>query len=296
LSWRTAPVIVGSVPGPSVEGQEGGASTPVRSAEEALAVHRSQVDRVLQSGDPTAIKGLYIELGQLLEQAVGAADAPLLSFPETAPEVLRLLGTPAGLLLDAGCGPNPAIAVAMARGPEASVVAFDIGLGTVRLAREVARMAGVTLLGVVGDLEALPFRAGAFAGGVCDDTIEHLPHDRAGVSELARVLVLRGTMVLATPNGSRADVLFNRARDRLRGVRRPPAAYYAATSHLREYTWREFAQLIEPFFRIRARGQVGWSGNWRRRWASRAVRLPVLSRWSRMVVLAVEPRAGSRPG
>ncbi len=256
------------------------------------ARHAREVDEVLAAGDPDAIKRLYVNLGSFLEAdyAETADSAPVLSLPETGVVVERLLSGVGGVLLDAGCGPNPAVAIALARRPDRTVVALDIGLGTVRLAVAGAQHAGVRLIGVVGDVEALPFRDGAFGGGVCDDTIEHLPDDDRGASELARVLRARSCMVVATPNRRSLGVLRRKLLDRLRGRRRPPSAYYAAESHLREYTWPGLERVLDPHLRVRRRAGVGWSGAGARRVANRIVTLPGARRLSRMVVVVVEPR------
>src|SRR5439155_6090134 len=110
---------------------------------------------------------------------------------------------------------------------------LDSGLGTVRLARSLGEARGVGLLGVVGDVERLPFREGAFDGILCDDTVEHLPDDRAGVAELVRVLARRGRLVLATPNRHSFDVLRRKAADRLRRKSLPSSHYFSSNSHLR---------------------------------------------------------------
>ncbi len=263
-----------------------------RAVGQALQTHRAQVDDVLASGDAAAIKQLYVDLGDLLQAgAQGMSEAvPVLSFPETGPVVAAIAGRMTGRILDAGCGPNPVVSILLGRRPQATIVGVDIGLGTVRLARAHADSVGVRLLPVVGDLEALPFRDSVFDGSVCEDTIEHLPDDRAGVRELARVIRPGGQLVLATPNRRRLDVLVERWRDRRRGERRPPSAYFAATSHLREYTWRDLERVVEPAFRVLQRAAVGWTGGWRARLANQLVR-----RWpgrdvSRVLVLELEPR------
>jgi SAM-dependent methyltransferase len=257
--------------------------------------HGREVDEVLASGDPASIKRLYMNLGTFLEEDYGAdvEAAPLLSRPETAAVVVRLLGGVRGTLLDAGCGPNPAVAIALARERGRTVVALDIGAGTVRLAVARADRAGVDLLGVVGDVEALPFRAGAFTGGVCDDTIEHLPDDVRGAQELGRVLTSRGRMVVATPNRHSIAVLRRKLTDRLRRRRLPPTAYYAAESHLREYTWRSLGRVLTPHLVVREKAGVGWSGGWAHRLASRVVTVPGPRWFSRMLVVVVEPRRPS---
>jgi SAM-dependent methyltransferase len=256
------------------------------------ARHGEEVAATLTGGDADAIKHLYVSLGEHLEHDYGAdvTAAPLLSLPETGPVVQRLLRGARGTLLDAGCGPNPAVAMALAAEPGRTVVALDIGLGTVRLAVARAATDGVRLLGVVGDVEALPFRSAAFAGGVCDDTIEHLPDDDAGARELSRVLAGGGRMVIATPNRHSGAVLLHRLRDVVRRRARPASAYFVAESHLREYTWPELQALVEPHLVVRERATVGWSGGSLRRLATWAVSTPGGRRLSRMIVVATEPR------
>jgi SAM-dependent methyltransferase len=142
---------------------------------------------------------------------------------------------------------------------------------------------------VVGDVEHLPFRAGAFDAVACDDTIEHVPDDAAAVAELGRVLKGKGRAVLATPNREDLRVVRAKLRDRTRGVRKPARAYYCSNSHLREYTWDEFERLAGPAFRVRARHAVGWDRGWKSRLATRLLRVPGMRRVSQMIVLEVEP-------
>lgn len=264
-----------------------------RSIGDALGAHEARVEDVLRRGDPAEIKRLYTELGELLETAVaeGAEEVPVLSLPETGRVVLDLLDGVGGRVLDAGCGPNPAISIALADDPSRRAVGVDIGLATVRLAKLVAERSGASFLGVVADVEALPFRRDAFDAAVCDDTIEHLPDDRAGAEELARVVRPGGRMVMATPNRHSLEVLFRKAADRLRGRRRPASDYYVVASHLREYTWAELERVLRPSFRIHRRPAVGWDGGWKRRLATRLVSVPLLRRLARMVVVEGEPRS-----
>gem|GEM_PF-2495965 len=252
--------------------------------------HLRHIEEAFAAGSDSQIKASYAQLGDLLEQEFGddVAAAPLLSLAETVPVVARLLEGISGVLLDAGCGPNPAASMALAA-PGRRIVALDIGAGTVRLARARAAANGVELLPVVADLESLPFKAGAFSGGVCDDTIEHVPDDAAAIRELARVLAVGGRMALATPNRRALSVVVWRARDLVLRRHLDPRAYYAAGSHLREYTWPEFERLVSPWLRVRDRAAAGWGGDWRRRLAASVTTHPPLRRLSRMIVLAVEP-------
>ncbi len=255
-------------------------SGPPPSATEAIA-----------SGDPRAIKALYTHLGDQLWDTYGrgAEATPVFSLPETLPVVMDQMGALTGLILDAGCGPNPAASIALAAHPDRRVISLDFAHGIVRLARTVADATGASILGVVGDVEHLPFRAGAFDGLVCDDTIEHLPEDGVGVAELARVTRGGGRLVLATPNRHNARILRRRLRDRLAGQRLPIEAYFLTDCHLREYTWREFTGLVAAHATVVGRAGVGWTGGWKSRLASRLTRLPAGRRLGAMIVLVAEP-------
>lgn len=258
-----------------------------------LERHQSSADRVLADGDASAIKQLYVDLGEDWWAAHGddPDGVPVLSLPETQPVVLDALRSSGGVVLDAGCGPNPALSIGLASAPGCTVVALDIGHGAVRLAREQARRHGVAVLGMVGDVEALPFRDGAFDAVACDDTVEHLPDDRSGVSELARVARRGGQVVIATPNRHNITILRRRARDLLGGRRLPVRAYFLSNSHLREYTWSQFERIVRPALRIKTRRGVGWpTRGWKSRLANRLVVRRPFHRFGQMIVLDAEPR------
>jgi SAM-dependent methyltransferase len=258
-----------------------------------LERHRVKTEQALRSQDEAAIKGLYVELGQDFWEVAGSGDSsavPVLSAPETLSAVVDGLSGTTGLVLDAGCGPNPAVAIELGGSSSRSVLVLDIGWGMVRTAMTLAAEKGVTLLGVAGDVEQLPFRDGAFDGLVCDDTIEHLPNDRAGVSELSRVLKPTGLALLATPNRHSALVLRARLKDRLAGVRKTPQEYFVASSHLREYTWSQFERLVNHCFVIDLRRPVGWYTGPKKRMLSRLLWLPVMRGFSQVIVLQCRPR------
>lgn len=256
-----------------------------------FARHRREVPEALAGGDPQAVKRLYVHLGEDLEAAFGndPASAPRLSYDETATVVTAAVPVGATLVLDAGCGPDPGAGTLLGARPGTVVVALDIGLGTVRLARAKAALSGVALLGVVADVERLPFREGSFAAVVCDDTVEHLPDDARGVRELARVTAPGGRLVLATPNRWSAQVLARRVRDLRAGRRLPAPAYFAAESHLREYTWPQLVRLAHSAgLGVVARRSVDWPGGGRRALASTLTRRPPGRMLSRMLVLVLE--------
>jgi SAM-dependent methyltransferase len=261
---------------------------------DTFAAHDTEVREALASGDTRAVKHLYTDLGEALEAAVGDERPPSLSYPETPPVVARLLRGVGAPLADIGCGPAPAASIAVAEAEGTPVIGIDIGEGLVRLARQVATQAGVRFHGVVADAEALPLRTGALAGLVCDDTIEHLPDDRAAAGELARVLQPGGRAVIATPNRRRLDIVVHQGKDLLAGRRRPASAYYAVASHLREYTWSDLERVLAGRLRIAQRATVPWSGGWKRRLASRLTRHWPLRRYGRVVVAVARPVGSKR--
>ena len=261
-------------------------------AADAFARHRVEVPDALASGRAEDVKRLYVHLGEDLEAAYGAdvAAVPRLSYPETAGVVAGAVPSSARLVLDAGCGPDPAVATAVGSRPGVTVVALDIGLGTVRLARAKAERDGVRVLAVVGDVERLPFRPGAFDAVVCDDTVEHLPDDAAGLRELRRVTARGGRVVVATPNRWSAQVLVHRLRDLAAGRRLPRSHYYAAQSHLREYTWAGLVRLARRSgLRVVGRTTVPWSGSGKWAVATALTRHAPGRVLSRVLVLVLEP-------
>jgi SAM-dependent methyltransferase len=262
-----------------------------------LTRHRQKTEDVLRNPDEAAIKNLYVELGDDFWKTTSqqsAADVPVLSSPETLSIVVEALRGTHGLILDAGCGPNPAAAIALMEQGSRSVLAIDIGWGMVRTAQSVAATRGVVLPGVAADVERLPFRSGVFDGLVCDDTIEHLPNDREGVAELARVLRPSGTAILATPNRHSAAVLRARLSDLRKGTVRPRRDHFVASSHLREYTWAEFERLVGDFFSIEQRRPVGWQNGRRKKALTRFLNVPLFFKVSQMIVLECRPRTAGR--
>lgn len=284
--------------GPASPDEDGGSKRPPdKGIGDAIKVHQQHTANVLPTGDSREIKKLYVELGELIDEAVhGDADAvPQLSFPEIGPILGAVASDLRGRILDAGCGPNPIFSLMLGRDGTRKMVGFDISHAIVRLAAERAKSEGVAFVGVVGDLEALPFRPNVMDGCICEDTIEHLPDDTQGLREIARVLRPGGRLVLGTPNRIRLDVLWAKAMDTARGKRKDPSEYYAANSHLREYTWGTLERLARPFFSLRRRATVGWGVSSRGRLLSRFIQVPPLRWVGRMLILDLEVRSDSKP-
>lgn len=270
------------IPEPTAIGQE---------TARALGRHAGETKDAIESGDPQRIRRLYTDLAaDLLIAADHDGTVPVLSYHETAAAVAAKLSTTTGLHLDVGCGPNPLASILVAVGTDRPVIGVDIGPGMVTLARRVARDVGVAFHGVVTDAEHLPFCGASFGSVVCDDTIEHLPDDASGASELARVTEPGGRIALATPNRTRLPVLLRKLRDRVTRRRADPSVYYAANSHLREYTWTDLERLVRPYLHVLERGHVPWSGSVAKRIISQVTALPGGRAAGRVVLLVLTPK------
>jgi ubiquinone/menaquinone biosynthesis C-methylase UbiE len=80
--------------------------------------------------------------------------------------------------------------------PEAEITCFDLSHEMLRRARN--RLKSSRPRFVVADLTRLPFADAAFDCVTCGYVLEHLPDPRVGLSELSRVLVPGGRMLLLT--------------------------------------------------------------------------------------------------
>jgi glycosyltransferase involved in cell wall biosynthesis len=148
---------------------------------------------------------------------------------------------------------------------------------------------GTAVLGVVSDTENLPFRDGAFAGIVCQETLERVDDDRAVVLALSRLCAPAATVVLVTPNRHSATIVLRRVQDWWKGWSPEPARYYRSPSQRRDYSWSDLENLVEPAFRLKERVPIGWSRTWWRRLASRMLVGP-LGRMSHSVMIEITPR------
>jgi ubiquinone/menaquinone biosynthesis C-methylase UbiE len=130
---------------------------------------------------------------------------------DTLPESARMLHdfaaammaldpAPGDLILDLGAGAcwcsdllgrlnRPAIAV-------------DISWDMLRAGRS---RPGTSVRAVAGDLEALPFRSGAFQKAVCLDAFHHVPDSAKALREVARVLDADGVALFSEPGQGHAD-------------------------------------------------------------------------------------------
>jgi ubiquinone/menaquinone biosynthesis C-methylase UbiE len=105
-------------------------------------------------------------------------------------------------VLEIGSG-RGGLAVWLAEQPErpALLVAADFARTAVRMGQDFSRQRGVPgIRWVVGDIQAIGARDGAFDTVISCETIEHVPHPALALRELARVLKPGGRLYLTTPN------------------------------------------------------------------------------------------------
>jgi SAM-dependent methyltransferase len=155
---------------------------------------------------------------------------------------LELLSLEDQIVLDAGCGPGTFGAILAETN---QVVGVDISKRAVVVANTRARKAGVRFVGLVGDLELLPFRDGTFDVCFGGWVMHHFADVGPVIRELTRVLKPDGLLALFEPNEASIATRFSRfLEDRLdkvvlaasldtpsRSIHTP--AYYAAV--LRQY-------------------------------------------------------------
>jgi SAM-dependent methyltransferase len=125
-------------------------------------------------------------------------------------------------VLDAACGEGYGTAMLAAAGARA-VVGVDIDKATVDHAREKYGLEFER-----ADVAELPFEEGSFDLVVSFETLEHVPDAPRALAEFRRVLADDGLLIASTPNSDRylVDNEF----------------------HTREYTAREFEDMLAPHF------------------------------------------------
>jgi ubiquinone/menaquinone biosynthesis C-methylase UbiE len=119
----------------------------------------------------------------------------------------RLGVRPGDQLLDLGCGAGRHAYEAMRRG--AHVTALDADAAEIKdVASLLAAMededtavaaTGGRGQGMVANALALPFPSGSFDRVIAAEVLEHIPEDRAALTELSRVLRPGGTMAVTVP-------------------------------------------------------------------------------------------------
>lgn len=93
-------------------------------------------------------------------------------------------------VLDAGCGGGDYLAPLDASG--------FVAIGVEYLPEKVAEKRSPRI--VRGSIERLPFAEGAFDAVLLNEVLEHVPDDRQGLREIARVLTPGGVLICFSPN------------------------------------------------------------------------------------------------
>ena len=142
--------------------------------------------------------------------------------------------------LDIGCGSSRIIQSLP------GAVGLDIQLKKLRhISRASMRL-------VQGSLTRLPFIDGAFETVVCSQVIEHVPYDLVDWTEMSRVLVRGGTLVIGTPDYA---TFTWRALEWAYGIVHPKGY---VREHINQYTARSLAEELERHgFEITGTAYVG---------------------------------------
>lgn len=163
-------------------------------------------------------------------------------------------------VLDVGCGWGHGSWLLLAQGAR-QLAAAD--LDTTRL-RHVSRLCrGSQLAGIFAmDAQRLAFRDRSFEVVTCFEVIEHVPEPAALLSELRRILVRDGVLLLTTPN---------------RSVRLLPLQRPWNPEHLREYRLGPLRKLLRAYFPsvevMGVRGSPREYAFYRRKWRQRPIRV-----------------------
>ncbi len=139
--------------------------------------------------------------GRRVQSQFGGSAAAYVASPGHAAgdDLERLLGwgrdrRPTRVLDVATGGGHTALAFA---GLARRVVAFDLTEPMLAAARDFARGRGAAnLTFVAGDVERLPFPAGAFDLATCRIALHHFPNPAAAIREMARVLTPSGSLLI----------------------------------------------------------------------------------------------------
>lgn len=239
------------------------------------AAHAEDWERSIRVGDRREARKLYEEFGQILRDEIREEGGkPVLSDPTTNRRIrqrLHELPESHGAALDIGCGPTPVAATTLYElGWRA--IGLDVAHSICAIARETS---GGRIPMIVADAEHLPFRDRAFEIVTCDDTIEHVFDQPAAAAELGRTVRSGGRVLIVTPNASGLHVLLARARDLVRGIRRPREAYHITQSHVRELRSHELLRMFRPWFRLGRAEPIPFAGGGRRARAfNRVVAVP----------------------
>lgn len=148
--------------------------------------------------------------GPIAGHYASRVDADSQTAPEEVRQGLQAFLTdfsPAGPLLDVGCGVGGNLPVLAAHGP---AVGCEISPVAARQASQLGRV-------VVADAARLPYAAGTFGAAVCTEVLEHVDDPERVFAEIARVLRPGGLAYVTTPNYANLAGLHKWLADRRSG-------------------------------------------------------------------------------
>lgn len=145
-------------------------------------------------------------------------------------QVFKFPITSTDMVFDAGCGVGIR-SIEILSESNACVYAFDVLLHNVRTVKKEARTLSPDRFDAIqGDILHLPFRDGIFDKVLCLEVLEHVHNDEQALSELCRVLKVRGILMISVPTFF-SEQFLNRL-----GLRHP--------YHLRTYTLEKILSMI----------------------------------------------------
>jgi 2-polyprenyl-3-methyl-5-hydroxy-6-metoxy-1,4-benzoquinol methylase len=153
-------------------------------------------------------------------------------------------------ILDVGCGADPSYAREIAAMGK-QVHGVDYTFNFLKLAQP--KSGNMRL--AQADASQMPYHDSAFDAAICSETAEHIPDDRGVVREIARVLKPGGLLFFTVPNLWNASRIVSMIKARDFTVR-------LVEHHIREYSPRQVASLLSPWFTIERHYAVGfgWKG------------------------------------
>jgi ubiquinone/menaquinone biosynthesis C-methylase UbiE len=246
---------------------------------------RKSLREQLAEGDDTFRRAFYEAHGErvLAEFEEIACSSPQIY--EVVERMIDELPAPASRALDVGCGCTASYNYHLAS-TGAEVVGAEYAFSFCQLAKIHAANSGASIRLVQADGTRLPFKDSSFDLVVSSETIEHIPDDRAVISEIARVLVPGGRLLLTVPNLWNASRIF-------RMIYRRTLDLDLLPGHLREYSPSQVRDLLsDSFEELRFFPVVcSFSDRWYYRLTNRLIRSGWMQRFSLSLACSAKRRS-----
>jgi len=110
-------------------------------------------------------------------------------------------------ILDLGCGNGFSSIFLAKRGHK--LISVDLSSRMIKLARKKVAENGFSgyVNFIVGDVENLPIKSGIFDASLCIALLHHVPNDLRVISEMKRVLRMKGKIAISEPNALNPYIL-----------------------------------------------------------------------------------------